>query len=236
MGEFSGWRASLLVCAIVTAAFLAVGAELLSLLRLFAFWPVLFLWVLVSVWVATVLYRQLQKGRITIRLLGWTHLDLILLSTLAVLLAITLASGLLSPPNSWDSMVYHLPRQVRWIQQESLAHFGTHSILQLMRPPLAEIISAQLLILTSWDQLLGLVQWVAMVLNLCVSSLIAKQLGTSRRGQLLTGLLCLSAPIAFMEASNTKNDLIFSLWFLVLAWLGRYGSTRVRDAERSWRD
>ena len=219
MEEFRGWRAILLVCAIVIGAFLAVAAELLSLLTLFKFWPVLFLWILAGAWVAIVLYRQFKKGNITASFRGWAHLDLILFLTIAFLLAIALASGLFCPPNTWDSMVYHLPRQVRWIQQGNLAHFGTHHIYQLFQPPLAEIISAQLLILTSWDHLLGLVQWAAMVLNLCVSSLIAKQLGTSRRGQLLTGLLCLSVPIAFMQASNTKNDLIFSLWFLVLAWL-----------------
>ena len=219
MEEFRGWRAGLLVCAVVIAAFLALGAELLSLLTLFEFWPVLFLWVLAGAWVAIVLYRQFEKGCLTAGFRDWTHLDLTLFLTIGVLLAIALASAVLFPPNSWDSMVYHLPRQVRWIQQGSLAHFGTHHIYQLYQPPLAEIINAQLMILTSSDHLLGLVQWVALVLSLCASSLIAKQLGTSRRGQLLTGLLCLSVPSAFMQASSTKNDLLLSLWFLVLAWL-----------------
>ena len=219
MDEFRGWRASLLVCATVIGAFLAVAAELLSLFTLFHFWPVLFLWILAWAWTTFVLYRQFKNGRINVSFRGWTHFDLFLLLTTAVLIAIALASALRCPPNSWDSMVYHLPRQVRWIQQGSLAHFGTHHIYQLYQPPLAEIISAQLLILTSWDHLLGLVQWAAMVLNLCASSLIAKQLGTSRRGQLLTGLLCLSVPIAFMQASSTKNDLLLSLWLLVLVWL-----------------
>ncbi|MGI8607168.1 MAG: hypothetical protein ACR2L0_08475, partial [Gaiellaceae bacterium] len=39
--------------------------------------------------------------------------------------------GLASPPNDWDSMVYHLPRAATWLQEGSVSYIADASTQQL---------------------------------------------------------------------------------------------------------
>ena len=57
--------------------------------------------------------------------------------------AIVVMAGLtaiVAPPNTYDSMTYHLPRVMHWIQNQSVAHYPTHIPRQLHFPPGAEFI------------------------------------------------------------------------------------------------
>ncbi len=140
-------------------------------------------------------------------------------ASLVSLLVSAAISGLLCPPNTWDAMVYHLPRQIRWIQQFSVEHFPTHTLLQLYREPFAEFVGTHVMILTDTDYYVSFVQWLALVGCLAAVSLMARQLRCNRRGQLFASLFVTTIPIIYLEASNTKNDLVFGLWYAILAWL-----------------
>ena len=95
-------------------------------------------------------------------------------ASLASLLVSAGISGLLCPPNTWDAMVYHLPRQIRWIQQFSVEHFPTHKLLLLHREPFAEFVGTHLMILTDTDYYLSFIQWFALVGCLAAVSLMAR--------------------------------------------------------------
>lgn len=144
-----------------------------------------------------------------------------------ILLA-SLLSALLSPPNTSDALIYHLPRQVYWMQHESVAHYATDNVKQLMMPPLAEYAGVNLMILSGSDAWANLVQWFALALTLVVVSRLAAQMGAGRFGQWLAVLFAASVPMSFMQASNTKNDLITSLWACGLASI----VLRVRERQR----
>jgi hypothetical protein len=47
--------------------------------------------------------------------------------------------ALITPPNMYDSMTYHMSRVVHWIQNGSLAHYPTSIGRQLFLPPGAEL-------------------------------------------------------------------------------------------------
>ncbi len=64
--------------------------------------------------------------------------DLALLGGVAVIVAIVGVVALLSPPNSWDVMQYHLPRIVHWLQNRRVSFYPTHELKQLHMPPGAE--------------------------------------------------------------------------------------------------
>ncbi len=205
---------------IVAGGCLALGSELLSLLHLFSFWPVLLLWTLVAFVSLRTLSRWMHVEKLSPLRLKELRLDeRLVLILIAGLMVFALIVGLLSPPRSWDSMVYHLPRQVRWIQQGSLEFFPAHVPYQLFRGPLAETLQASLQLLTRTDLTVQLVSWAALLLALLYVGLLAGEIGASRRSRLLSSLIALCVPIAFLEASATKNDVVVAAWSLGFLWL-----------------
>lgn len=122
-----------------------------------------------------------------------------------------------SAPTTWDSMTYHLARVAAWLQLGGVAHYATHAEPQLIHPPGAEMLIAQLQALTGGDRYAALVQTAAYVLAIVVASSIARGLGGGRRAQLIAAFLMATAPTAILEGSSTQNDLVVGLWLMVAA-------------------
>ncbi len=131
------------------------------------------------------------------------------------LLAVTLARAVLAPPNTVDVLNYHLPRQLLWLQQGSLAPFATLNDRQNMMPPLAEVIGAQFLALTGDDRWANLPQWAAYVGLAVALMVLVRRLGGTRGAAGVSALLGLLLPMAYHEASNAKNDLLSAVWIVV---------------------
>jgi hypothetical protein len=129
----------------------------------------------------------------------------------AVLLVIggaTLLIALASPPGTWDSQSYHLPRIEHWIQNGSLAFYRTAIDRQLTMPSLAELLILQLRLLSGGDRLDNLVQWLAGAGSVYLVGRIALALGGSRRGVAFARVVATTLPIGILESSSTQNDLV----------------------------
>ena len=211
-------RRHLLIGTTLFATYLALGTEILSLFRLLAFWPILVLWCAAAI--AFVLWWLKDRSRPS-RIFPLRTLapkEWIMGASLIILLVSAAISGLLCPPNTWDAMVYHLPRQIRWIQQFSVEHFPTHTLLQLYREPFAEFVGTHLMILTDTDYYLSFSQWFALVGCLAAVSLMARQLGCDRQGQLFVSLFVTTIP-SFISKPPIQR-MILSLGCGTSSWLG----------------
>ena len=71
---------------------------------------------------------------------------------ICTILATTLLIALVSPPNNYDSMTYHMARVVNWIQNRSVAHYPTHITRQLYSAPWAEYAIMHLQVLSGGDR------------------------------------------------------------------------------------
>ncbi len=138
-----------------------------------------------------------------------------LVAVAVALLAVTFARAVLAPPNTVDVLNYHLPRQLMWLQQGSLAPFATLNDRQNMMPPLAEVIGAQFLALTGDDRWANLPQWAAYAGLAVALAVLVRRLGGSRAAAGVAALLGLLLPMAYHEASNAKNDLLSAFWIVV---------------------
>jgi hypothetical protein len=104
-------------------------------------------------------------------------LDRALLAAVLGLLGWAFVQAVLAPPNNVDALSYHLPRQVYWLQQGSVAHYPTSVLRALTMPPLAEYAGLHLAALSGGDRWHNLVQWTAMVGTLVAVTGLARLLG-----------------------------------------------------------
>ena len=137
------------------------------------------------------------------------------------------------PNTNWDSLTYHLPRVMHWIQQGSVEHYPTGNTRQIEFAPWAGFVIATLHLLQGSDQSANLVQWFAMLTSVLGATLIARQLlemCVSRAGieaanpgvgkvlhhqvNALTALLVVTLPIGAVEATTTQTDYVVTSWLI----------------------
>lgn len=212
------FRDAVLVAVAITAAWLVLGTELLSLLHALSYWPLAWWWFTPMVGGLLMLARGLPL-RWPLRLFRWRAAKHPLLWISVLLLLWTWLEAVFSPPTVPDCLAYHLPRQVYWSQQASVEHFATSILRQVTMPPFTEFVGLHLLVLTGNDRLHNLVQWTALVLLVLVLTRIVQWYGGSRQAQLLAGVLTVTIPMAFIEAPTPKNDVVVAFWLCLAAYL-----------------
>ena len=216
-GPSRSLRASLLVAATLASGWLVLGTELLSLFRAIRFWPVLLWWAIPALALIAALARERRLREWRSKLPRLALVESLLVASLVFLLAWSWCQAVFAPPNNIDSVSYHLPRQVHWMQQASVENFPTSSLRQIAMPPLTEFAGLHLMLLTGSDRGHNLVQWTALVLTLSAVSLVARRFGGTREAQIVAALWVATIPIASMQASNTKNDVVVALWTCLLS-------------------
>lgn len=220
-------RESCLVSATIAAAWLVLGTESLSLFHALTFGPVLLWWLVPLPLLAFLIFRNIHRRK-------FPHLprlgifDYALLAGIIFILSWSSCQAIFSPPNNVDSQEYHLQRQVFWMQQHSVEHFATSNLRQVAMPPLTEFAGLHLMILTGNDRWHNLVQWFAFVLTLFAVSLTTRKFNRSPTPQLLAAFWTATIPLAFLQASNTKNDVVVMMWICVLAYWVLLLDTRSR--------
>lgn len=214
------WRYAVLAAAVIWGVLLTVFTELLSLLNFITFGSILGIWLATAIALGAIYYRLVKHKKRSLPKLRLPRLTPVLWVLLAGILFITIALGtiaLIAPPNTWDSMTYHMTRVVHWIQNRNVAHYPTYFSAQLVHPPFAEFAIMHLQILSRGDRLANLVQWLSMVGSVIGVSAIAKQLGANLWGQWLAAIFCATMPMGILQASSTQNDYVVAFWLVCLA-------------------
>lgn len=136
----------------------------------------------------------------------------IVLAGLGGIVMLVGVSALFAPPNSIDSLNYHMSRVVNWQERHSVAAYPAGYLPQLYQPPWAEFAILNLQIATGSDRLAGGVQWLCMLGSIILASSIARDLGASKKGQVLAAAFAGSLPTGILEASGALNDVVATFW------------------------
>ncbi len=213
------WRRAALRAAILWAAYAILTTEILSVFSGVTPLNLSISWLLPAF--GFVLWALPRRAAGTLRLPRLrgpeSTLDQALLLGIVLILLLTLMVAWLAPPQTWDSLRYHMTRVAHWAQLNAVRHFPTGIEEQNSMPPAAEMLILQLYVLTSGDRLVNLVQWFAMLGSLLGASLVAKELGAGRRGQMLSMAFAASLPVGIAQATSTKTDYVVAFWVIALA-------------------
>jgi 4-amino-4-deoxy-L-arabinose transferase-like glycosyltransferase len=150
-----------------------------------------------------------------------------------VIVAWLACQGALGAPTTHDSMTYHLPRVMHWLQERTVDFYPTLNPRQLESGPWASFATMALYSLSGGDRLLWLVQWFAMVTTLVAISAITSQLlalqasigfkanhSTTKLAAAVGPLLMATLPIGIAEATSAQNDYVTTCWICCFVALG----------------
>jgi hypothetical protein len=213
------WRSSILLAAIAWGTIVTAVVETLSLFTAVTFGWVLLAWIAINLTlVALCLKLKIAKAaRLDFSVQIPLHLILLLAGIVFIVITVGIIA-IVAPPNTWDSMAYHMARVAHWIQNQTVAHYPTNYLPQLTQSPWTEFAILHLQILSGGDRFANLVQWFSMIGSLVGVSLIARELGASLSGQIFSAVFAATLPMGILQASSTKNDYAVGFWLVCLAY------------------
>ena len=224
----SGIRSAFLKASLLLGLVIAVSTELLSAISAFKFNFVLGIWVATFLCSTALLFRitkTIQLRRFFDELIPNLNnnfktidaIDRICLATVGAILAITLTTALVSPPNNMDSMSYHMPRVMHWIQNASISHYPTNTVRQISFPPGAGYAVAHVVLLSGNDYFANVIQWASFLGCILGVSLIAAGF-CNYKGQIMSALFCATIPMAILQSSTMQTDLLVAYWLVCCAY------------------
>jgi 4-amino-4-deoxy-L-arabinose transferase-like glycosyltransferase len=230
-------RKAFLSAYILTAITLVLITEMLSYWNLLDFQHLSSLWIIfccIAIFLMSLNFQKMKTLHtnywlsecIRSRFRAWSslpslhgnYITYLCLVSVLLIAVITLIAAMVSPPNTYDSMTYHMTRVAHWINQQSVSHYQTSNVRQLDLAPLSEFTILNLQILSGGDHFANLVQWFSFVGSLLGVSLISKQLGGDNKVQILTIFFCATIPMGILQASSTQNDYVVSLWLVCMVY------------------
>jgi len=132
------------------------------------------------------------------------------------LLFLLLITALIYPPNNWDSMTYHMARVAHWMQNRSVAYYPTSIDRQNVMGPGAEYLILFFQILTKSDFLANCIQLLSYIIILLSLEYIGRLIHLPCKMRVWVAVICVTAPMALMQATSTQNDLVASMMFLAV--------------------
>jgi hypothetical protein len=215
-----GWRRSFLRAAVLTAAAAVLLTEGLSLIGAVSTGALGLAWGLLLVGEVGWLVAGFLRGRHLqfpeFRLpSGW--IDRVLALAIVLIVLVLALIAFYAPPNTWDSLNYHMARVAHWAQLRAIRPYATGIEVQNGIGPGAETLVLQLYVLAGGDRWVNFVQWFAMVVCLLGASRLAGRLGANPLGQLLAALLVATLPMGIAEASSTMTDYVLAAWMMAVA-------------------
>jgi len=212
------WREAVLAASLLWGAALAAIVEGLSLVKALNRPMLIASWLLVAVGVYAIQRRCPRVQTIAQHTRPLPSYAIVLLVGVGAIGLGTGIAALVAAPNTWDSMTYHLPRVMHWQQQQSVAHYPTANLRQLYQAPWSGYAVLNFQILSGGDRFANLVQWLSSIGSLLGVTLIARELGATRFGQIFAAVFAATLPMGILQASSTQNDYVCAFWLVCLSY------------------
>ena len=213
---------SLIIGMLIWETVLFIATEGLSIARLISFPAILLFWLVYSF----ILFLQIRRNNCSDgrRFIKRTHfsvgrLEKCLTGIIILIASVQLFFSCVTVPYNYDSMTYHLPRILIWIQNHCVNYYDTDIIRQNVSPVLAEFNNLHWMLLCGSDQLANLVQYKAFLFNAVLIWGILDLLDCRHLWKLISILLYMTMSITLAESISTQTDLFACCWLLCTVFL-----------------
>ena len=215
--DFS-WRECILLAAVFWGFLLVIITELLSLFNLITFPGIAGAWGCSSL-IGVFIYISKRNKKTLMRRSGVTlslsRAEIFLLICVTLVVLVLALAAYIAPPNTWDSLWYHMGRVVHWMQNKNVNYYPTQIIPQLVNAPFSEFAILHLQVLSGQDRFANFVQWFSMIGSLIGVSLITKLLGGGNpRKQVFAAVITATIPMGILQATSTQTDYVTSFWLV----------------------
>ncbi|MCI5210960.1 MAG: hypothetical protein D3910_19730, partial [Candidatus Electrothrix sp. ATG2] len=205
------------------ACFIAFETVLLNILSLFSLVnreyvlavhiSLLFLWAILLIYKDKFFFTRVLHRLMSVLRFLRSQNAVIILAPIFILL---LYQASLYPPNTWDSMTYHMGRVAHWIQFQSVEYFPTNINRQNEMGPGAEYLILFLQLLTGGDYLANFVQLFSFFTLIPSFFYLLKTYKVPKKLTAPIILLTLTTPMLLLQAVTTQNDLVSSVMTLAI--------------------
>lgn len=219
-GVYTRARIALLQAILLITFYCAFITEALSAFKGIHFNGILFSWLIPLILLIAYTIRKnllIKNKEIFTTVLKYPVTNRVYILIIS-LLAISLFIAIAYPPNNYDSLTYHMARVEHWRQNESISHYQTHILRQLILQPFAEWVILHSRVLTGGDRLANAVQLFFLVGCLLNVSLITKLLGGNAKKQTLSVLFTCTIPMAIIQSNTTQNDIVVAFFILAFVY------------------
>ncbi len=125
---------------------------------------------------------------------------------------------LIVPPNNSDSVIQHLARIGYWLQYKSFYPWPTVNFSQTTYPMNAELGTLWTILWWGNDQLVGFVQWTAVLIIMMGIYGLVRLLNYSRSQGAFTALLWTTLVQVLYQSSTPQNDLVVTSFWVILVY------------------
>lgn len=213
---------AVVVAGIVWALCASVITETLSIFGIINAWSMTLSWAALS-GISLIVSRRKHSSFPAVSGEVILKSDRLILIAIGAICFIALLVALVSVPNNWDSMTYHLSRVEHWLQNGSLLHFPTVNERQLYSSPFAEILILNFLAVSGDHYFSNAVQWLAMTGTLFAVGSVTRRLGGGVSAQVMGALFVATLPMGILQSSSAQNDYVAAFFIMgavdrMLAW------------------
>jgi hypothetical protein len=214
------WRKAILRAGMASGIYSTLTLEILSLFQGVNRVNLAIIWLIPLVGSISWLVYRRQRSH-PLKSIPWSipkdPYTILLLVLILIPLLLTALVAWKTPPQTWDSLNYHMSRVAHWAQQQAVRHYPTGIEVQNNMPPGAEFLVLHAYVLSQGDHWVNFIQWFAMLGSLIGVSWIAQQLGANLKGQLLSALFAATIPMGIVQASSTMTDYVLAFWMVCVA-------------------
>ncbi len=214
------WRRTFLRTSLLWGGYAILILEPLSAFEMISPLYLALVWIIPTTGLCLKLFqmnRQTHRLHLPTVKIPDSNINRVLFVGIGLSLMITLIIAWIAPPQTADSLVYHMSRVAHWAQNQPIRPYATGIRFQNTMSKAAELIILHFYVLTGSDKMANLVQWFAMAGSLIGVSLVADKLGANRSARTFSVAFAASLPMGIVQASSTMTDYVLAFWMICAA-------------------
>lgn len=197
--------------------FVLFSTELLSFFDSIYFETIITLWVIFFGLLIIIKRKFIEINYdLIFKIKSFHNVEKICLYFISLIFCITFLISIIYPPNTPDSMSYHMPRVMQWIQNQEVDFYPTSVTRQLYMSPLSGYFIMHLYLIIGNDLAVNLVQWFAMLISVITTFFIVKLYTKNILPNLIAMLFCSTIPMGILQSTSTQIDYVVSMWLIIM--------------------